>query len=75
MRSLDFDAMNCARNAEFQDDPIVPGATPAFCFPAVPHIFCTIGHQQVARRAVKLIAGDDDASAVFHGDQIDFSAR
>ena len=72
---IDFDLSDRARQPQFQNDPIVSRTAPAFCFPAVAHVFRTSGHDQVVHRTKKHVAAGERHSAILDRGKIDQFAR
>src|SRR5258707_4877422 len=75
VRCIHFNSPYDSRHAEFEHDPVMARAAPPLRFPAVSHVFRASRHQQVPRRAKKLIARGGHASAVLDRRKVDLPAR
>ena len=68
---VDFDFADRTRQSELQDNPIVSGTAPAFCFPPVSHILGTTGHDEIIHRTEEHVAAGQRHSSIFDGREID----
>ena len=75
VQRVDFDALDHAVGSQLDKAPVVMLAAAAAGFPTIVHAGRAAGKNQIVARAVKHVAGFDDAAAVFDRGEVDELAQ